>query len=483
MIGKRFLTLSLLILAVIVVFVPPATATRLTPEMREAVLKHLPDAKIRLDGSVETVHRELYLPLLPHDYETHKSEKVHLSAAYPETGIVDLLIFSNGWCYMRLHQRGKMKTVEIPHGISEEARKHLLSCRLPSDLIVPEGLELPKSLKSLIGDLAIPIQEGGSAEAVAHTAASARDAHGAEVTTHGAGVVLANSPSTGKIALLNETDLSKVHEFPIDGTPCGMSWADGIAYIADQTKNRVLVLDPKRRQFIGQFDLPKQSRPKGIAVYSKAKLLYVSESGTNTIAVLELPSGRNLLRTKVPAGPGRLALSPSGYHLLVLNVPAGLLTIINTMSQRVVASIPVGGMPSFVTISADSQRAYVSSRSSNTVSIIDLTKKQVVHTLQTGTGPTGLALSKKQDKLFVANAKDNSIWVFNLLTNQKVSEVKLPLDVDFPGELTLMPDGRRLLIASEATDAVGVLDVHKLEFESQPVIGLTTDEIIWMPVK
>ncbi len=56
-------------------------------------------------------------------------------------------------------------------------------------------------------------------------------------------------------------------------------------------------------------------------------------------------------------------------------------------------------------------------------------------------------------------------------------EVKLPLDLDFPGEISLMPDGEHLLVSSEATDTVGVLNTTSLKFEEQQIIGFTSDEI------
>ncbi len=122
----------------------------------------------------------------------------------------------------------------------------------------------------------------------------------------GDGVVIATSPSCGKLALLDGKTFKKIDEFPTEGTPVVSLYFGGLVYVADQTKNRILQFDPNKRSFLGQIDMPTKCAPKGVAAYTQGKLLYVSESSTNNIAVLELPSGRVLLRTKVPAGPGRL---------------------------------------------------------------------------------------------------------------------------------------------------------------------------------
>jgi hypothetical protein len=61
--------------------------------------------------------------------------------------------------------------------------------------------------------------------------------------------------------------------------------------------------------------------------------------------------------------------------------------------------------------------------------------------------------------------------------------VKLPLDVDFPSSLFLMPDGEHVLVSSASTDAVGIFNVTKMEFEKQPVIGNTSDEMLWLSLE
>ncbi|HNB23744.1 MAG TPA: hypothetical protein PKZ32_15120, partial [Candidatus Melainabacteria bacterium] len=358
---------------------------------------------------------------------------------------------------------------------TEKVRKHFLASKFPSDLLVPEGFVLPLSLKSIRSDVVVNIIDDLSIAKQAKTADVLPD-------PSGAGVVIATSPNCGKLALIDDKSFKKIDEFPTEGTPCGITYFGGIVYVADQTKHRILQFDPTKRIFLGQIDLPTKCAPKGVAALAQGKLLYVSESATNQVAVLELPSGRVLLRTKVPAGPGRLAVTPSGSHLLVLNATAGLLTLINTSNQRMIAAIPIGSAPGFMTVSKDSQLAFVASKGTNSVSVVDLAKKAVVHKFATGSAPTGVALNSEETKLFVANAKENTIWVFDLKTKAKIEEIKLPLDLDFPGEITLMPDGERLLVSSEATDTVGILNTVTLKFENQPIIGFTSDEIKWFPV-
>lgn len=472
--AKIFGAAVLAVVSAIGLCAPYASATRLPADLKSQIGVHLPAVKLfRLDGSLQTGSGDLYLPLMPpQGFQPARNPGV--DAVLPSAENPDLIVFSSGWTFLRVVKEGPHRTLKLPQSLPEKMRKHILASKFPFDLLVPDGFILPLSLKSIRGDVSVSIIDDLSI---------ARQANVGEMPAlSGSGVVIATSPGCGKLALIDDKTFKKIDEFPTEGTPCGITYFGGIVYVADQTKHRILQFDPTKRAFLGQIDLPTKCAPKGVAALIPGKLLYVSESATNHIAVLELPSGRLLLRTKVPAGPGRMAITPSGTYLLVLNATAGALTMLTTANQKMVASIPIGPAPGFMTVSKDSQFAYVASKGANTVSIVELgSKRAVVHKLKTGNAPTGVALNGDQTKLFVANAKDNSIWVFDLKTNEKVDEVKLPIDLDFPGEITLMPDGERLLVSSEATDTVGILNTSSLKFEEQPILGFTSDEIRWFP--
>ena len=369
-----------------------------------------------------------------------------------------------------------LKTVIAPGALPDKLRKPLASLRFPSDLIAPENICVPRSLKLCLGELPIPTVD----DATAMRPEFGQPPKTKPATEHGA--LFVTSPASGKISLLEEGTLTKITDFPTEGTPSGMCYAGNKLYIADQAKSRLLILDPKKRQFLGQIDLPKKSAPKGLAASLDGKLIYCSESATNSIDVIDTDTDKLSLRTKVGAGPARLAMTPNGFTLIVLNVPCGEVSFLSTLNQRLLGSVKVGSMPNAIAVGKDSLKAYVSNRMSNTVSVIDINKRQVVQTLQTGTGPTGICLNGAGTQLLVANAKDNTISIFDLKKGEKIQDVKLPLDVDFPATMTLMPDGKHLVVSSASTDAVGIFDTTKMEFAGQPVIGHPSDEILWVPL-
>jgi DNA-binding beta-propeller fold protein YncE len=452
--------------------VQPVLATRQAPELATLCKSIFPECRFRLDGALE--HKsDLYLPVMP---AVAKKGKIALVESYPagEKTRPDCLVFDNGVTFIRVVASGKLKTFPALTGLSEKAKKQIMAGKLVDDLIVPEGFYLPTSFKPVVGQTAVALIDGVQEHKGEPTKRHISGKHG--------GIFL-TSRHSGVVSLVDETTLKLISDFPTEGTPAGMAYVDGLIYIADQSKNRVLILDPVAKRFAGQIDLLPKSAPKAVVALPSGKLLYVSESGTADVAIIEVETGKVLLRTKVAPGPARMAITPNGNTIVVLNSITGQATFISTLNQKVLGIVNVGANPTAVVISPDGKTAYISCRgASNQIAVVDIVKRGIIANIKTGNGPTGLALSADGSTLYNAVAKDNLIAVFDTATRSSIKQIKLPLDIDFPGNIALMPGGKKLIVSSATTTAFGVLNVESGEFESQPVIGHSSDEIIWAPI-
>lgn len=492
------IVLVILLPALILCSTLSAAALKLPAPLKSCLQETLSIARIRLDGALETKSGELYLPLLPPGSKTN-AKKVSLTASIPPQGIPEFVFLSNGWCYVQVLHHDHEQTLPAPNELPPELQKALLSARFPPDLIVPEHFVLPPSLKPIVGTVNVSIKEISTDNKTAPTkhaelvtdkltpytdklSNSKQQKDDAKLISK-EGCILVTSPATGKVSLLSFPDLIKIIEFPTEGTPSGVAYAAGKVYIADQSKCRVLKLDPYRKLFMGQINLPKHSTPKDVVALPSGKLIYVSENLLNDVAVLEGDTDKLLLRTRVNSYPGRMAITPNGNLLLVLSVPDGKVSLLSTRDQRYLGVIRVGSLPNGIAISADSHMAYVSNRVSNTVSVLDLVHQTIVNNINTGAGPTGLVVDSDNAKLYVANAKDNSIGVYSLKTYKRIQEIKLPMDLDFPGSLTALPDKKHILVSSESTDAVGLLNIESGSFEKIASVGHNSDLCLWIPAQ
>lgn len=466
----------------VLLFSRPAMATRLPDPLREAVKATFPQANIRLDGVVQTRDGSLFLPLIPK--EKVKATKVVVAAQLPVRNPI-LFVFDNGWAFLKAQDISGKKVLALPEGLPVAEVNRLKTSHLPGDLIVPDKLLVVDSLKPCIGDLQIGVLTPAGNVKTATTGAGAVPSQqgipSAAPRGPVSGMIAVTSPATGKISLIGD-QMEKIAELPTDGTPGGMASVNGKIFVADQSKHRILIIDPIRKEFVGQIDLPPGSSPKGLAAHPNGKLLYVSECTTNNIGVVELATERILLHTRVAPGPTKVAITPDTYTLMAINSPSGQVSFLSTLNQKLMGVVKVGNLPTDIAITKNSRGAFVTNRGSNTVSVIDIAQRRVINTLATGEGPTGIVLSADDKMLFVANAKANSITVIDLVNMKKLQDVSLPIDVEFPPDMMLLPDGKHLLVTSAATDSLGIMNIETLQFEKQPVLGYSSVDLLWVPL-
>jgi YVTN family beta-propeller protein len=87
--------------------------------------------------------------------------------------------------------------------------------------------------------------------------------------------------------------------------------------------------------------------------------------------------------------------------------------LIDTNTDTVVKTIPVGKFPQFAAWSADGRFAYLVNNQDNTVSVIDI-ETFSVGTVPTGASPTSMALSPDGSRGYVTNLDDGTITELNL---------------------------------------------------------------------
>ncbi|MBI1815238.1 MAG: YncE family protein [Deltaproteobacteria bacterium] len=177
-------------------------------------------------------------------------------------------------------------------------------------------------------------------------------------------------------------------------------------------------------------------------------MAYVSNSGDNTISVID--TSTNTVTATIPVGssPGALAVSPDGAQVYVANrgdgVSPGSLTVVSTASNSVIATVPVGINPAGVTALSDGSRVYVNNRGDNTVSVIDTASDTVTNALPVGMSPLGLAALPNGSRVYVGNLFSNTISVID--TNSDTVTVTIPFSS--PTFIAIRPDGGRAFVGT-----------------------------------
>ena len=95
---------------------------------------------------------------------------------------------------------------------------------------------------------------------------------------------------------------------------------------------------------------------------------------------------------------GKLHKERPGLRVVVsTNSLAATVSVIETGTNTVVGTVPVGSAPEGTAVNSTGSRVYVSNYSSNSVSVIDTATNSVISTVTVGTGPDGIAVAYAND--------------------------------------------------------------------------------------
>ena len=77
----------------------------------------------------------------------------------------------------------------------------------------------------------------------------------------------------------------------------------------------------------------------------------------------------------------------------VSNLGDNTVSVINTATNTVIATVPVGNLPTLIALTPDNTRAYVANQGSNDVTVINTATNTVVATIPVGSQPIGVPQS------------------------------------------------------------------------------------------
>ena len=104
-----------------------------------------------------------------------------------------------------------------------------------------------------------------------------------------------------------------------------------------------MVIDAASNTVIGM--VPVGVQPRGVAVNPDGDLLYVANSGSNSVSVIDAASNTVVATVPVGTRPRGLAVHPDGGTVYVANPNSNDVSVIDAASNLVVATVPVGTSP------------------------------------------------------------------------------------------------------------------------------------------
>jgi YVTN family beta-propeller protein len=164
--------------------------------------------------------------------------------------------------------------------------------------------------------------------------------------------------------------------------------------------------------------------------------VYIANAGDNSVSVYN-PNSQSLTSITTGIGVHPIALVPSldGSYIYLATegdgTNPGVLDLINTGTNTVVATVPLGISPTFALLDPNRNRLYVTNKGSNSVMVFDASNVNLnnnpaiplLGTANVGSAPVSVAALPNGTKFYTANSGSNDVTVVSANSFQAVNTV------------------------------------------------------------
>ena len=230
-------------------------------------------------------------------------------------------------------------------------------------------------------------------------------------------------------------------------------------YVVDEGRAAVSVVDAATHTVVAS--LPAGPIPFEAALSPDGTRLYVL-SFDATVVALDLPTGTEVGRLTLPQSVANLALTPDGATLIVSHPNEGQVSLLDTASLTVAATLTVGGRPDLLSVAPDGSRVHVVQ--ADAVTVVDPVARTVVATVPLGATTRAGVFHPSRTRAY-QSAGDAVV----VLDASSAVTATIP-GVGFPVALAISPDGTRVYAAAESNATAGGAALV--------VIDTTTDTVL-----
>jgi outer membrane autotransporter protein len=200
---------------------------------------------------------------------------------------------------------------------------------------------------------------------------------------------------------------------------------------------------------------------------------------SNNVSVINTATNSVVATVNVGSSPAGVAVTPNGTSVYIANMADGTISVINTATNAISATITVGTAPGIVAVNPDGTRVYVGNNGSNTVSVVDTATNTVIGApIPVGNSPLGLSVSPDGKRLYVANNASDTVSVIDTATNTTVATFGVGSQ---PFGVAVSPDGTRAYVTNNGNNTVSVVDTGTNTVVATVAVGTNPSGVSFSP--
>jgi PQQ-dependent catabolism-associated beta-propeller protein len=130
--------------------------------------------------------------------------------------------------------------------------------------------------------------------------------------------------------------------------------------------------------------------------------------------------------------------------------------VVDAVARKVIRVLPGGSDPETFDISEDGSTLFVSNEDAGTASIVDIASGKIRTTVQVGKEPEGVRLQPDGAAVWVTGETDHNVTLIDTRSGKVIGQIEVGKR---PRDLGFTPDGRRAYVTSEIDGTVWAIDV------------------------
>lgn len=199
---------------------------------------------------------------------------------------------------------------------------------------------------------------------------------------------------------------------------------------------------------------------------SAAPFAYITNNGSDTVSVID--TATNMVVATIPIGHGPLgvAVNQNGTRVYTANhepdVNGYSVSVIDAATNTVISAVPMGNhQTSGVAVSPNGMRIYTANEGTHTVSVIDAVLAETdptnaeITTITVGTNPQYVAVHPNGNVVYVTNGNGDSVSVINAATNTVDATISVG---NGPHGVVGHPNGSRVYVANYEATTVSIIN-------------------------
>jgi predicted alpha-1,2-mannosidase len=227
-----------------------------------------------------------------------------------------------------------------------------------------------------------------------------------------------------------------------------------LAYVANFSDGTVTPFDPRTHAYGTPIAVGKS--PGGLAMSGDSRL-YTANQGSNDVTVVDALSQKVIATVKVGNVPAGIQTTRDGKTVWLTNYADGTLQSIDAQSLQTSKPIPVGSHPEELAVSPDDSRVYVVLQGTSELAIIDTASRKLVGTVEVGRHPLGVAVNPDGKAIYVTNSASNDVTVVDAASLKTIATIPVGKT---PQGLAISRDGNLLYVADSASMQVTPIDLQ-----------------------